>query len=200
MFGIFGLGDGKMDLQLKNVNVAPGDTLEGTASLTMNKDVEGKEVVAILSAEKTVTERDVNGRMTRRQIPLYSKSEILDTEKLYTTANSPYQYKFAFVIPETGRSATQGTSVSVGIAANLFSSGGIVRWYVKVELKHEAALKFPIAKTQEINIVAKKISQIVETLPQTSAPFSGSTTKSCVCGYQNPIEARFCSQCGKPLT
>ena len=194
-----------MDLQLKNVNVAPGDTLEGTASLTLNKDVEGKEVVAILSAEKTVTEREANGRVTRRQLPLYSKSETLDNEKLYTTANSPYQYKFAFVIPETGRSATQGTSLSVGIAPNLFANlfsggGGIVRWYVKVELKHEAALKFPIAKTQEINIVAKKISQIVETSPQTSAPFSGSTTKSCVCGYQNPIEARFCSQCGKPLT
>ncbi len=57
MFGIFGLGDGKMDLQLKNVNVVPGDTLEGTASLTMKKDVMGKEVVAILYAEETVTER-----------------------------------------------------------------------------------------------------------------------------------------------
>jgi hypothetical protein len=39
--------------------------------------------------------------------------------------------------------------------ANLLRSGGIVRWYVKAELKHEAALKFPVAKTQEINIVAK---------------------------------------------
>jgi len=101
MFGIFGLGDGKMDLQLKNVNVAPGDTLEGTASLTMNKDVEGKEVVAILYAEETVREREANGREISKQITLYSKSEILDTEKLYTNANSPYQYKFAFVIPET---------------------------------------------------------------------------------------------------
>lgn len=51
MFGIFGFGDGKMELQLTNVNVAPGDTLEGTASLTMKKDVMGKEVVAILSGE-----------------------------------------------------------------------------------------------------------------------------------------------------
>jgi hypothetical protein len=159
MFGIFGLGDGKMDLQLNNLNVAPGDTLEGTASLTMNKDVDGKEVVAILYAEETVTERDAKGSPHTRQITLYSKSETLDAEKLYTKANSPYQYKLSFVIPQTGPSATQSTSVSLGtgMLPNLFraSTGGIVRWYVKVELKHEAALKFPVAKTQEINIVAR---------------------------------------------
>jgi hypothetical protein len=157
MFGIFGIGDGKMDLQLKNVNVAPGNTLEGTATLTLNKDVKGKEVVAILFAEKTVTDHDANGRVTRRQINMYSKSEILDTEKLYTKANGPYQYKFTFVIPETGPSASQAVSGALGMITNLagaFAGMGPVRWYVKVELKHEIMLKFPIAKTQEINIVA----------------------------------------------
>jgi len=88
MFLIFGLGDGKMDLQLKNVNVGPGDTLEGTASLTMNKDVMGKEVVAVLYAEETVREREANGREISKQVTLYSKSEILDTEKLYTNGNA----------------------------------------------------------------------------------------------------------------
>jgi len=155
MFLIFGLGDGKMDLQLKNLNVASGDTLEGTASLTQNKDVEGKEVVAILYAEETVTEREANGGEIRSQISLYSKSETLDTEKLYTKTNSPYQYKFAFVIPETGPTATQSTRVSIGPIGNLIRSGGIGRWYVKADLKHEAALKFPVAKTEELSIVAK---------------------------------------------
>jgi hypothetical protein len=31
------------------------------------------------------------------------------------------------------------------------------------------------------------------------ASVSGSGKKLCVCGYQNPVEARFCRQCGKPL-
>ena len=141
MFGIFGLGDGKMDLQLTNVNVAPGDTLEGTASLTMKKDIMGKEVVAMLYAEKTVMEHHPKGGAAPREFLVYAKSETLDTEKLYTTANSPYQYKFSFVIPETGVSGSRG--------------GEVVRWYVAVELKHEAALKFPVTKRQEINIVAK---------------------------------------------
>ncbi|HXZ90849.1 MAG TPA: zinc ribbon domain-containing protein [Candidatus Dormibacteraeota bacterium] len=47
--------------------------------------------------------------------------------------------------------------------------------------------------------IIKEIMQLVEIAPApASAPVSGST-KSCVCGYQNPVEARFCKQCGKPL-
>ena len=197
MFGIFGLGDGKMDLQLKNVNVAPGDTLEGTASLTMNKDVMGKEVVAILYAEETVREREANGREISKQITLYSKSEILDTEKLYTNANSPYQYKFAFVIPQTGPSATHASSISVGMISSLLRSGGIVRWYVKAELKHEAALKFPVAKTQEINIVAR--SDVQGDVARTMAVPSESATQS-ISSETVPLgEKRFCGNCGTQL-
>jgi len=164
-----------MDLQLKNVNVAPGETVEGTASLTMKKEVMGKEVAAILYAQKTVRRRTTpKGGVSTIQLLIYSKSQTLDTEKLYTTANSPYQYKFAFVIPETSASGLQG--------------GTIVRWYVAVELKHEAALKFPVAKTQEINIVAKgdvvATTESMESIPPETAP---------------PGEMRFCSQCGTQL-
>jgi hypothetical protein len=51
------------------------------------------------------------------------------------------------------------------------------------------------------NEIIKEITRIVETTPgSTSAPPSGfGSTKLCVCGYQNPVEARFCRQCGKPL-
>jgi len=195
-----------MDLQLNNVNVAPGDTLEGTASLTMKKDIMGKEVIAILYAEETVREREANGREVSKQITLYSKSEILDTEKLYTTANSPYQYKFAFVIPQTGPSATHTTSISLGMIPILPRSGGIVRWYVKAELKHEAALKFPVAKTQEINIVARSDVQgdaamavppesATQSIPPEPAP--PGETKFCThCGTQLNPGAAFCSNCG----
>ena len=68
---MFGIGDGKMELQLKNLNVAPGNTLEGTATLTLNKDVKGKEVVAILFAEETVTARNSSGRATRNKVKMY---------------------------------------------------------------------------------------------------------------------------------
>ena len=182
MFLIFGLGDGEMNLQLKNVNVAPGDTLEGTASLTMKKDVMGKEVVAILYAEKTVTEH-TKGKATPKQFLLYSKSETLDTEKLYTTANSPYQYKYSFVIPETSPSGLQG--------------GSIVRWYVSAELKHEAALKFPVVKKEEINIVAKSDVQgnVARTITVPSEP----PTQPIASETAALVEKRFCASCGTQL-
>ena len=186
-----------MDLQLNNVNVAPGDTLEGTASLTMNKDIMGKEVVVILYAEETVRRSNHRQGPSTRQITLYSKSEILDTEKLYTTANSPYQYKFAFVIPQTGASATHATSISVGTISNFLRSGGIVRWYVKAELKHEAALKFPVAKTQEINIVAR--SDVQGDVARTIAVPSESAMQS-ISSEAVPLgEKRFCANCGTQL-
>lgn len=48
--------------------------------------------------------------------------------------------------------------------------------------------------------IIKEITQIVETAPSsTSATAPSSATKTCECGCQNPVEARFCKQCGKTL-
>ncbi len=156
--GLFGIGDGKMDMQIKNPNVAAGEILEGTATLTLNKDVNGKEVVAILFAERTETYRTSSGQQGSRKVSVYSKAQTLDTEKLYTKQNGPYQYKFSFVIPQTGASLPAGVSPIIGEIGSLV--GGLsglapIRWYVKVELKHEAMLTFAIAKTQEISILAQ---------------------------------------------
>jgi len=48
--------------------------------------------------------------------------------------------------------------------------------------------------------IIKEITQIVETAPSaTSATAPSWATKTCECGCQNPVEARFCKQCGKTL-
>lgn len=156
--GLFGLGDGKMELKLASENAVPGKSLEGTATLTLNKDVRGKEVVAILYAEKTVVNRTQNGQVVNRKVNMYEKSETLDTEKLYTKADGPYQYKFSFIIPEFDPGAKLGGTAGTieNLVAGAFASrnaASLIRWYVKVELKHEAMLSFPIEKKQEINIV-----------------------------------------------
>lgn len=106
--GLFGIGDGKIELQLKNANVPSGGTLEGTVTLTLNKDVKGKEVIAVLYAERTVESLGANGQMNRRTMNIYTKSVVLDGDKLYTKSNGPYQYNFTFVIPQTGNTMAQG--------------------------------------------------------------------------------------------
>lgn len=160
--GIFGIGDGKMELQLNNINVASGETLEGTATLTLNKDVKGKEVIAILYAEREEM-RYNQGKETKVKVSIYSKTETLDGDKLYTKANGPYQYKFSFVIPQIDTPAIGSTGGIFGDIMGMKSGGagvsgmvsGIVRWYVKAELKHESMLTFPVATTQEINMLAR---------------------------------------------
>ena len=50
------------------------------------------------------------------------------------------------------------------------------------------------------NDIIKEIKQIVESQPTPTFRTPASvSTKLCVCGYQNPPEAHFCRQCGKPL-
>ncbi|MGA3020346.1 MAG: hypothetical protein ABSD68_00125 [Candidatus Micrarchaeales archaeon] len=152
--GLFGIGDGEITLEVKNVNVASGETLEGTATLKLNKDVKGKEVIAILFAERMEKTWDSQGKVVSKNVQMYSRSETLDTEKVYTKQNSPYQYKFSFVIPQMGTVIPGIPTIENMVGGSRFASGPI-RWYVKVELKHDAMLSFPIAKTQEINIVVQ---------------------------------------------
>ncbi len=162
--GLFGIGDGKMEMQIANVNVAPGETVEGAATLTLNKDVKGKEVLATLFAERTEI-RYYNGKRNSSRVRMYAKSETLDTEKLYTKQDSPYQYKFSFVIPllqtpqtSAAPSGALGAALEVVGVLNTISGNSVeyspACWYVMVELKHEAMLTFSISKMTEINVAA----------------------------------------------
>lgn len=166
-----------MELQLKNANVASGDTLEGTATLTLNNDVKGKSVVATLFAEKTqVTFQEApfekgsfeNVERKRQSTTLvYTKSETLDNEKLYTKQNGPYQYRFSFVIPQTNAPPSGITGVLMSVASmvgGMLGIGGPTRWYIKVELNHDAMLSVPIETKQEIYIVSQQPSAVQ--LPQ----------------------------------
>ena len=122
--------------------------------------MKGKEVVAILYAERTETHLNAKGGVTKSNFKIYDRSITLDTEKLYTKQGSPYTYKVHFVIPQTGASTPSSAGSGIGaverLAAGAIGVGtNLVRWYIKVELKHEAMLTFPIAKTQEINIISR---------------------------------------------
>lgn len=160
--GLFGIGDGVIDFQLKNKNVAFGEAVEGTVKLTINTDVKGRQVVATLYAERTETTINPQGQPVTKKFQIYTKSEQLDTEKLYTKQSSPYQYNISFVIPQTSETQ-QDKGTSAGVLGNLLgglggaqrpgSSSGLTRWYVKVEFQHETMLSFPLEKTEEINIV-----------------------------------------------
>jgi hypothetical protein len=143
--GLFGLGDGEIKLQIKNINVAVGQPVEGTVLLKLNEDIKARGISVILYAEKTETTNTPQGQTLKKNTNIYDKTIQLDTEKTYEKSKSPYEYTFSFVIPQIG----------------MFS--GIVRWYIKAELKHETVLSFPMAAMEEINIISQP-------QPQASTP------------------------------
>lgn len=154
--GLFGIGDGKMELSLASLNVSPGSKLDGTATLTLNTDVKAKGVIASLVAEQVFITRNMRGQVQRRTETLYRKDEQLDTEKLYTKGSGPLQYKFSFVVPQTGPTNANQQSTPVGLIGGIIGSfagagEGPVRWFVKVKL--DLPLAFDVSKSQEINIV-----------------------------------------------
>ena len=163
--GLFGIGDGKMDLALVSVDVAPGDKLEGTATLTLNTDVNANGVFATLYAERRDETFNAQGQPMSRNVNIYTNRQKLDEKKRYLKASSPLAYKFSFVIPQTGSTVPQGGAA--GTVANLIQGAegmgmraGMmaepVRWFINVTL--EIPLAFGISKVQEINIV-NKVSQ-----------------------------------------
>jgi hypothetical protein len=159
--GFFGLGTGKMALVLKSPSVSPGGTLEGTATLTLDKDAKAKGVFAHLYAKKEEQYMGPQGRLERRTIFLYKNEQKLDSEKVYLKDQSPMAYNFSFVIPQMGavgrpQNETGGAIMEFAQEVSLFSGNmGFnqfpIRWYVDVKL--EMTLAFPVAITQEINVL-----------------------------------------------
>ena len=149
-----------MDLVLNNINVAAGSTLEGTATLTLNKDIKAKGVVATLYAGKWAKNQGpfTQSYFSRRQnyvyVQVYSEVKTLDKEKLYTKQNSPYKYNFSFIIPEIGAATPETSNSILGMLKDHLKAGNQMRWFVVVELSQEKLLVLQIEKTQEIKIIA----------------------------------------------
>jgi len=153
--GLFGIGDGKMELQLSKNEFKSGEKIEGTATLTLNKDVNGKGVVAEVWGERTEIRRNMNGQVQRENVVVYKFASSLDVARAYTKAESPKVYRFALDAPDVG----VGTSSPEGTAGKIFSAlgqmaggGGPIMWFVEAKLIMPA-LEFSIAKKQQISIV-----------------------------------------------
>lgn len=144
--GLFGIGDGKVDLTLKSNTVSPGGMLEGTATFTLSKEIKAKGVIAILFAEET--RENMNGQRSTRKV--YENKQQLDTAKTYPQGQ-PLTYNFKFVVPQTNQNQAQGALGTIMKGMAMVGMGGITRWYVEVQLN--VGLLENFSKKQEINIV-----------------------------------------------
>ncbi len=158
--GLFGIGDGKIQIQVTSPDISSGATLTGTATITLNSDVKANGIIAKVYANRT-TERYVNGNRQPETETFYVKEIPLDGDKLYPKSSSPLKYDFKFVIPQvtgndTGNAPQQipGALGSLINAAERMQPGGVVRWYV--EVKMNVHMGIPMIGVQELNWVGAR--------------------------------------------
>ena len=144
---MFGFGKGKMDIRLDNFNYSPGDTIQGSVSLSLKKALPGKEVSIQLVSEEKITEMQ-GTQYNSRTVTLLDVKQSLSGVKEYPA--EPLVYPFKMKIPENLKSPASGALGTIFKAAQLFSgSRSKITWYLIARLDVKG---FDITKKREINV------------------------------------------------
>lgn len=143
---IFGIGAGRMELQLERNEFRPGETIVGTAKLQINEQLKARGVKARLWAERTRR----TGKHTYVDI-LFDREIVLDSAEQYSPG-VPKAYNFQFEIPIGVLSEAQfGQGVvggAMGFLKDMANSG--IRWYVQAKLDLPMALD--VSAKRQINV------------------------------------------------
>jgi hypothetical protein len=147
---VFGLFEkGKISLVLDKVQFSHGETITGTATMTLNKPISARGVTATLFSEITSTRMTPKG-MQRSTMRGFTFPVPLDGEKEYST--TPYTYPIKILIPEA--SATSQSSGAMGAAVQaigmLATGAQNTKWFVEVKL--DIPKGFDVSKKVQINI------------------------------------------------
>ena len=156
---VFGIGEGKIDLQLAKMNYAKGEKISGKIILDLSKMKKAKQLVVILTAarEERSTRMDLKGRKTSSTTvkTLYSNQVILSGEQEYNSGKT--EYEFSIEVPNQDLSA--GPKESEGMAKTLYgvaqALGGApayspIKWLITVKL--DLPMSFDISKAVQISV------------------------------------------------
>lgn len=147
---MLGFGEKKIDVQLSNFNFKPGDTIQGTVSLTVKKPAKAKGVFVRLYADQ-----EQSGMRGKTITPnVFELKQQLDGEKEYSTGENPAVYPFKIKIPSDILSTQKLPEGKIGTAlkAAAFLSGTMTvrKWYV--EAKIDIPLSLDTKKRAQVNI------------------------------------------------
>ena len=156
---VFGLGEGKMDLQIPKTSFARGETIQGKAILELNKPKKAKRLVVILTATREERRTTINSRGQRMQsnrtITLYSNEAVLGEEQEYPSGKR--EYEFSIQAPNQGfeanaRQPEGALGAIAGVAQTLGMGTTIspVKWVLTAKL--DLPLSFDISKAVQISI------------------------------------------------
>jgi len=153
---VFGFGKGKIEVQLENYNLSPGDMIKGTVLLQLKKPVHARALKVLFIGE-AVTRRTTphgGGVSTSYQKTYVHKFEMpLDGEKDYSEGT----YNFEIAIPKdilqrAGSMPMEGTIGDLVKAAQILTgTSKRINWYVEAKLDVPKGLD--IRKKVQVNIV-----------------------------------------------
>lgn len=149
---MFGLGKGKIEIQLDRYNYSLGETIEGTVALSLKKPLLGNELTIRIIGEEKISQVYGTNR-TYRTVKIFDFKQPLDGQKEYPAGDQPLVYPFKIKIPtevKTKQQMPEGTLGTVLKAAQMLS-GNIrrINWYLIAELNVKG---FDITKKIQINV------------------------------------------------
>jgi len=150
---MFGLGKGKIEIQITKFNFSPGETIEGNVILALDKPMNAKGVTIELTGTRKSSSLNVSkGKRSSRTDTVFSFKQPLDGEKEYPA--SELNYKFQIKIPND---VSTQPAFGGDIAGTLIKSAQIltgtnsrVDWYLTARL--DIPWKIDVSKRLQINI------------------------------------------------
>jgi len=148
---MFGLGTGKMELQLPKYSFSPGETVNGKVLLKVEKNTNAKGVFVELYGERKVTSGYGKEKRTRT-MRVFEFKQPLDVEKEY--AKGEYSYDFSIKIPTDVLNQQKKPDGALGavvdIAQTLSGSGSRIDWRLVANL--DISMGIDVSKKVELNI------------------------------------------------
>lgn len=146
---MFGFGKGKIEIQLSNFNYSPGDVIEGTIKMNINKPIKARGVKIRFYGEKEISNFDSS---TKRNIEsnkiIFDFTQPLDGEKEYLGESS---YNFKIKIPKDIPSLPDGVAGTVVKSLQILSNqSSRTNWYLNAFL--DIPMGFDVSKKVQINI------------------------------------------------
>jgi len=147
---MFGFGKGNVDIQLSKYSFSPGETMQGTIILKLNKPIKAKGFNIRLVCERKMTKLSAS-KMDTRIVKVFDFKQPLDKEKEYPAQE--LRYDFSIAIPRDSSSGLPKGVIGsiVGVAKFLSRESSSFNWYLLAAL--DIPMGFDVSKKVQINVV-----------------------------------------------
>lgn len=152
---MLGIGAGKINMALEKTNFVEGETINGSAELTVKSNVKARGVIVKAWGERQVRTYSSSKASSRTEI-LFEVEKQLDGEKEYMKSAEPLKYNFSMQIPENALRQAKFGEGAIGSVLNIAQqfTQGQSRFYVQAKL--DIPMGFDVSKKMQIYISPKQ--------------------------------------------